>query len=168
MFWSSYWGCPWFWPVLVVWVCNLRCPSTSKTLNSDWLGCRVSIYSILGNSNGWNTYKNFPFIREPFWSLGSESSRDISPWNQGILSCAVVAINFSSLGLWLMMACSRAAPWKHTLALSWHKNVFFEILPGPLPKVDTSTCTMRVECNICTRYKKKSNVLAKSNRNIFN
>lgn len=67
-----------------------------------------------------NTYRNFPFTREPFWSLGSESSRVIIPWNQGILSCAVVAMSFSSWGLWLMMACSRAAPCIHVWSMSSH------------------------------------------------
>lgn len=56
------------------------------------------------------THRNFPLGRTPFWSLGSESSRVIAPWNQDIFSCAVVAINFSSLGRWLIIACSRAAP----------------------------------------------------------
>lgn len=67
------------------------------------------------DSNIQSTHKNFPFRRWPFWSLGSESSRLIVPWNQGIFSCAVVEMTFSSLGLWLMMACSRAAPWTRRL-----------------------------------------------------
>lgn len=59
---------------------------------------------------GEDTHRNFPFVLEPIRTTCSDSSREILPWNQGIFSCAVVAISFSSCGFWLMMACSRAWP----------------------------------------------------------
>jgi hypothetical protein len=57
-----------------------------------------------------DTYRNFPFVFDPIRTICSDSSREILPWNHGIVSWAVVAINFSSWGFWLMMACSKAWP----------------------------------------------------------
>lgn len=57
-----------------------------------------------------DAHKNFPLLREPLCSRAADSSLLMAPWNQGMLSCAVVAMSFSSCGRWLMMACSRAAP----------------------------------------------------------
>lgn len=57
------------------------------------------------------TYRNLPLVRWLLSKRGSQSSREMVPWNQGIFSCAVVAISFSSWGFWLMIACSNEAPW---------------------------------------------------------
>lgn len=57
-----------------------------------------------------STHRNFPLFLGPMRIRCSDSSREILPWNHGIFSWAVVAINFSSWGFWLMIACSRACP----------------------------------------------------------